>query len=155
MMETWFFYSFLVYMAAHLMFWRKARLGFSHLAMLAFLVLLVFLALGPLKSAEELTGFSGYFLFFSMLYWHWYVGVDRSVSIRILNELRAQPAGLSLEDIDKIYSAESMFEHRLQLMAKNGWLRENGARYSLTPKADRLARWTNLLRRVYNIRQAG
>ena len=94
--------------------------------------------------------------FLTMLYLHFYVGVDRSVSIRILGELLKSPSqGLCAEKLDEIYPLEYMFKHRIGLLEKMGWLQCQNGVYTCQPKAYKLAKITVLLTKIYGLKITG
>lgn len=91
-----------------------------------------------------------------MFYLHWYVGIDRSVSVRILGELVEAPQGhLNLNTLEEIYPRKHMFKHRIDLMVKTGWLIEQQGRYCCTAKGAFLARMAEILKNIYGLKQTG
>ncbi len=95
-------------------------------------------------------------LFIIMLYLHFYVGVDRSVSVRLLGELVKTKTGkLKLIDIEKLYSGEEMFKTRLDLLVEKGWLTEDNGQYRCNRKGRTIARVTFFLQRLYKLKKTG
>lgn len=91
-----------------------------------------------------------------MLYLHLYVGLDRSVSIRILGELYQAPRGsLALDQLKKSYSGADMVRRRVDLMCAENWLAEKDGRYYCGRKALWLARLAVLIQKFYGIEEAG
>lgn len=92
--------------------------------------------------------------FLLMLYLHFYVGVDRSVSLRILHELTSAP-GRSLEgdELDRVYPRRYMFEHRVALLVRKGWLREESGRYTAARWTAPVVGVTRVLRSLFGLRE--
>jgi hypothetical protein len=92
-------------------------------------------------------------LFLLMLYLHFFVGVDRSVSVRVLNELwRAPGRKLTRAELDSRYPNGEMFAHRIRLMIAKGWVAENAGRLTVSAKSRLLVQPTRLLRKVYRLK---
>jgi hypothetical protein len=90
--------------------------------------------------------------FFLMLYLHFFVGVDRSVSVRILNELtKGSDRTLSLDELESRYPRQHMFEHRIDLLVRKGWLLKEHGRYTTAPWILPLVGATRRLRRIFSI----
>lgn len=91
--------------------------------------------------------------FLLMLYLHFYVGVDRSVSLRILYELaRMSDGSLSADELELVYPRRYMFEHRVALLVHKGWLEERAGRYSTARWTTPLVNATRLLRGLFGLR---
>lgn len=97
------------------------------------------------------------FLLLAVLYMHLYVGVDRSVSLRILGEvLRSPNAALSREALLRAYAPGDMFRHRVELLVRKAWLRqEPDGRLTCAPTGRRAARLTMALHRLYGMPVSG
>ncbi len=96
------------------------------------------------------------YLMLIMLYLHWYVGIDRSVSVRVLGELANTASGqMTFKELEVIYPQEHMFKHRLDLMVTNGWLIEDKGQYQCAPKSQKLAQGALFLKNLYNLSQTG
>lgn len=91
-----------------------------------------------------------------LLYLHFYSGILRSVSVRILEALVNSKKGkLTLHELDSVYSKSGMVEKRLSALVRNGWLNESDGRYTCEPKGVRFARLASLLARVYGLEKTG
>ncbi len=91
-----------------------------------------------------------------MAYLHLYVGIDRSVSVRILGELYQAPGqALAWPELTRRYSPHEMFQPRLDLMVANHWLTRQDGWYACTPRVARLARLTRTLQRIYGLNNIG
>ena len=96
------------------------------------------------------------FMFLVMLYLHLYVGIDRSVSVRVLGELvKAKGGEMSLESLRKVYSGEEMIRHRLDLLVEKKWLVKDNGRYSCDTRGRMMAELELLMKRVYSIDISG
>lgn len=91
-----------------------------------------------------------------LLYFHLYMGVFRSLSVRVLEELAASPEGrLTPAKLDARYSRRGMFTSRLEVLEEHGWIARHGTAYVSTAKGSRAAALIVRLRRLYGIRGAG
>lgn len=78
-----------------------------------------------------------------------FYAIRRSVSIRVLIELKkAGPAGLSREDLDRVYSMEEMVSGRLKTMVQAGWLREEEGVFTATKNGRRLSSLLSFINRT-------
>jgi hypothetical protein len=85
-----------------------------------------------------------------MFYLHFYVGVDRSVSIRILGELYQQEnQSLSFDELNQCYPQDRMILDRVDLMVDKEWLSLEGGHYACTKKAETLAKSQIALKKLY------
>ena len=92
------------------------------------------------------------YMFVMMLYLQFYMGIDRSVSIRILGEiLKTDNKRLDVKELDRFYSQVSMIQSRLDLLVNKGFLREKDGKYVCTRKGAFLAWFAILTRKVYSL----
>ena len=149
--------ALLLFLCVHVLLWRAVRLkgkGFFMLVILAVisfsvacLFCLVFLRL-PVRSHVVMS--ISFYLLLMMLYLHFYTGILRSVSIRILEELQRSPSRrLSLSQLDVVYSKQGMIEDRVVLLVKTGWLTEKDIRLTCTPSGSRMARLGIAVAKIY------
>ena len=97
-----------------------------------------------------------FFMFLLMVYLHLYVGIERSVSIRILGELvQADDNRLTMENLHKIYPYDYMIRHRIDLMHKTNWLIENNGKFTCAPKGEWFSRIAILLKKFYEMELTG
>ena len=81
------------------------------------------------------------FAFYGECFFH----VERSVTLRLLVEiLHAGPQGAGLEVLRSQYPVGQMVAQRLEVLRKNGFLREENGRWQLQRKAKLLARFAVL-----------
>lgn len=90
-----------------------------------------------------------------LAYVHWYVAMFRSLSVRILEEMRAAGGALTLDELDARYPLRWMFTSRLEGLEASGWIMRREGAYVCTAKGRRVARIIQRLRKLYGIRQAG
>jgi len=96
------------------------------------------------------------FMLLLMGYLHLYVGIERSVSVRILGELvLVEKNQLTLENLHEIYPHNYMIRHRVDLMVETNWLNKNGGQYIATPKGERLSRVAIFLKKCYAMEVTG
>ncbi len=152
-----------LFLVLHVVFWqfipqpRKGTLALSATALLAYLVNGVADWLWAGFSPATLLWASGpVYAFLIMLYFHFYFGVDRSVSVRILGELVRAPGGrLTPEELDAVYPRRQMLERRLGVMVEKGHIVREGDGYRCAPKGIRLVRLALLGKRLYNLDATG
>ena len=73
-----------------------------------------------------------FYLMFVMVYLHIFVGILKSVSIRILNELLLKDSKkLSLKDLKNEYSHQDLFNARIDSLVKNNWIKLDKGYYDL------------------------
>ncbi len=149
--------SFLV---LHLALWQllprphKGTLALSLTALAAYVLLG-----GAAALWLEGTTFSGLiwssgpvYAFLVMLYFHFYFGMDRSVSVRILGELAQAATGrLTMSQLDGVYSKRGMIRLRLDVLVAKGHLELVNGCYQCTPKGRRLVRFALAGKKVYNL----
>jgi len=137
--------------------WAASLAGILTLGILSYLTCLVTIhVLWYPALFEHLWSSAPVFAFLIMLYLHFYVGIDRSVSIRILGELVQSGDGrLALEELDAVYSGEEMLRHRVELLVQRRWLIREDGLCRCSAKARRLVRMSRCLQRLYGIDISG
>ncbi|HOV74229.1 MAG TPA: hypothetical protein PK967_09695 [Candidatus Hydrogenedentes bacterium] len=96
------------------------------------------------------------FLFLAVLYFHFYFGVDRSVSVRTLGALARSPKHcLTLAELENVYPKEEMIHRRLGIMVEYGWIVETDGRFDCSGKGRLLARIARIGRRIYGLDATG
>ena len=96
------------------------------------------------------------FAFLVVLYFHFYFGVDRSLSILILQKLAESDTGfVTLEQLDTVCPKQDMVSGRVAILLKSGYLEPSDAAYSCTPRGRILVRLALLGKRLYNLSATG
>jgi hypothetical protein len=96
------------------------------------------------------------FMLLLMGYLHLYVGIERSVSVRILGELvLVEKNQLTLKKLHEIYPHDYMIRHRVDLMIETNWLVENDGKYSCGAKGESLSRVAIFLKKCYGMELTG
>jgi hypothetical protein len=96
------------------------------------------------------------YAFLVMLYFHFYFGLDRSVSVRILGELVQAPDGrLSLAELDRVYPKRAMVTSRMDVLVAKGHVEVERGRYRCTPKGLRYVWFARIGKRLYNLDASG
>ena len=91
-----------------------------------------------------------------VFYLHLYVGVLKSVSLRIIGDLSLKEGREdAITAILKDFSLEHMVQTRLDLMVVNGWLRNQASSYECLPKAKRVALFNGVLKKIYSLKVTG
>ena len=158
-----FIASGVLFLSTHLVMWqwltpeRKGVLLIVKIAMISYGLIVmggfVFFNLTP----QMHIWISGpLFMLFLMGYLHLYVGIERSVSVRILGELvLAKENRLTLENLHQIYPYDYMIRHRVDLMVETNWLIGRDEKYICAPKGESLSRVAIFLRKCYGMQLTG
>ncbi|MCG8457268.1 MAG: hypothetical protein MI919_13415, partial [Holophagales bacterium] len=90
------------------------------------------------------------YLLLAMLYLHFYSGLARSLSVRILGELAsADEPRLELAELTRRYPLDGILDRRLDALEATGWIESRGAGYRNLERGRRWARWLRVLTRLY------
>jgi len=154
------FFSFLV---VHIAAWqvlapeRKSVALLSTLALAAYPASIVFCEfVFDLAVWQHLWTSLPCFAFLVVVYFHFYFGVDRSLSIRILQELVESDTGfVTLEQLDAVYPKQDMVSRRVAVLLDKGYLEPRDAAYACTPRGRVLVRLALLGKRLYNLSATG
>lgn len=155
--------GFGVFLALHLLAWQflpRPRKGTFTLT-LAASAALIFVGgaacgWGGLPLSPTLWISGPIYAFLVMTYFHFYFGLDRSVSVRILGELVQAPGGrLSLEELDRIYPKRAMVTSRMDVLVAKGHVVIEQGWYRCTAKGLRYVRFALYGRRLYNLDASG
>ena len=155
--------ALVVFFAVHLIVWQFESIKSRGFILIAELSCLVYAAVVSglhfifgVFVVEHIWVSAPFYFFFIMLYLHFYVGIDKSVSIRILGELVETENGeLCLEDLQEVYPQEGMVKPRMDLMVEKKWLIEKEGSYYCDTKGEMLARIALLLKKIYSIPVTG
>lgn len=91
-----------------------------------------------------------------MLYSHLYVGVLKSVSIRIIEELyESNGFTMNIGQIDKIYPTRGMILTRLSLLEEKNWISKEGEKYKCQKKAILTVKINLFLHKIYRLNNTG
>ena len=91
-----------------------------------------------------------------MFYCHLYVGILKSVSIRILEELsESSDQTMSLSEIENLYPTKEMISTRVSLLEEKGWLKEEGINYSCQNKAIFTVKINLFLQKIFRLTNTG
>jgi hypothetical protein len=162
-MEIWMVMGaqFLLFFALHFVIWRfgkTAMQGVKRLLAIALLtevaVLIFFQPIIPWSEHIFVSGPS--FSLIVMLYLHFYVGMDRSVSIRILIELQESLAkSLTKEQLAVIYDPHTMVKHRIDLLFANRYFLAMRGPVTLSSKALLLAKVSYWAQKQLRLKHSG
>jgi hypothetical protein len=154
---------FLAFWVAHLSIWQIKNLPGKGVLLIMGLALFTLL-LGTLASLfsiipvpkTALPVMLTFFLLLVTLYLHLYVGILKSVSIRILEQLHySKGYTLTLDSLEEDYSYREMIGDRLRLLEKMNWVCSNANQYSCLPMGRCLAAFALLAKRLYGLKQTG
>ena len=154
--------SFAFFMLLHVIIWRMID-GYRGitLIMLTSLVAIIFTyyVLADYILGQPLPGIlmtAPLFYCLIMLYSHFYVGVLKSVSIRIIEELySAENFSMNRGQIDEIYSSEEMIISRLMLLENMEWIMKENGKYKCLNKAIFTVRINIFLHKIYRLNNTG
>lgn len=156
--------AFFIFLGTHGILWQASfvkRKGVILLANIAFVsYCVIFLIETPfefkeLTLPEHIWLSLPLYLFLVMLYFHFYVGIDRSVSIRILGELAQSKKGMNTNEIRSRYSPTSMLKPRCDGLVASGWLNEQHGVYRCTKKGALLAKAARIVQQWYHLEKTG
>ena len=155
--------SFSFFMCLHILIWQNKRIQYrgvylmlkvTIVSYLMVVMLGVYLCSLPMQDHVWVSGPLHFCLF--MLYTHLYVGIDKSVSVRIMGELVTRPKKrLTYKELDNLYSPRNMVQARLNLLVEKGWLKENNGKYECLSKAKKLAKLNLFTKNMFLLEQTG
>ncbi len=146
--------------SAQLLLWRfttaKSLVVLLAVAGISFVVTMSIASVRSGLSPSDVLGFSlPLFALLLLGYLHLYIGLYRSLSVRILGELWEAGGVLTDEALERRYPLAWMFTSRLDLLERKGWLEVREGKYRCRPKARVAAAIYSFLRKLYGVRQAG
>lgn len=152
-----------LFFLTHLILWQFQSIMYRGVNLMAKVAAFVYavVALGGKYGADiELMGHIfvslPLYLLFIMLYMHFYVGIDKSVSIRLLGELlRNENQSMTLVDIESLYPPGEMVIKRLDLLAEKGFLAVKDGKYECTEKGKIFSRSVKAVQRLYSLAITG
>lgn len=155
--------GFILFLLLHVLLWQllpqKAK-GLAALTILAAISFMAFLASAvkfiPRGFFEILLTSGPVYAFLCVCYYHFYFGVVRSLSVRILGELAATKKGtMTPNQLENVYPKRDMVAQRLEVMVRKGYLVTVDDRYICTEKGRKLVRLALLGKRIYNLDATG
>ena len=155
--------SFVIFILIHILVWQFEVIKFRgvlliwKIATLCFFFIILFIYFFYNISIENHVWTSSpLYLCLIMLYTHLYVGIDKSISIRIMGELASSNKKVLIwEDIEKIYSPYTMVKTRLDLLVEKEWLEMRDDKYHYLPKAEKLVRINLYLQKLFLLEKTG
>ncbi len=97
-----------------------------------------------------------YFLLYAVLYLHLFIGLSKSVSLRIIDEINySSLKQLSLFELNKLYSEDDFFYKRVDLMIENNWLINNKNHLVCSSKGTLLVKLNIFFLDLYKIKNSG
>jgi len=152
--------SFIVFLLLHLIIWRNRDsyrgvnliLIISVIAYSITIFLISFYSQSVIKIWMTLPTY--YCLI--ILYAHLYIGLLKSVSIRIIEELYSSSKfKMTKNEIDNIYPVREMVLSRLSLLEENNWIKEENGSYKCLKKAIIIAKVNLFLHKIYRLKNTG
>jgi len=91
-----------------------------------------------------------------MIYLHFFIGLLKSVSIRILNEfINNNAKTISVNDLKNTYSNKDMIDIRIKSLIKNKWIFTKNSNFNCTNKAIFLVKINLLFLMIFKIKDSG
>jgi len=151
------------FFTAHITIWHYELIKARNVALIIKISLFVYvfvICLGvfflKIKPAGHIWVSCPLYMVFIMVYLHFYLGVDRSVSIRILGELyKAKDRRMDFGNLQLKYPKEYMIKHRIELLVKNNYLIRGDETYSCTTKGRSIAKFNLFLKKLYLLEITG
>ena len=155
--------SFLIFLFFHVLLWQNKRIKYRGVYLIWKLAIINFVLISLLGfyffyySINEYVWVSGPFYFcLIMVYTHLYVGIDKSVSIRLMGELVTSSNNtLKWEELDNLYSPIEMVKPRLDLLVDKNWLVIRNGKYLCLPKIETLVKINILFQKLYRLDKTG
>ena len=154
--------SFLCFLILHVLLWQNESIKYRGLILMWIVgdLSYVLIALGMSMCGFSMQGHFwvsvALYLCLLMFYTHLYVGIDKSVSVRILGELSKSPnKTLNWEELEELYSCREMVHSRLAVLLKKGWLQEENGKYRCLAKATKVVKINLFLKKVFLLKKTG
>ncbi len=157
------FTAFFIFFTTHLIVWQFKSIKGKGVVLITIISAFSYLSVAAFYSLYLKYGLKEHVwvscplvMFFVMLYLHFYVGMDRSVSIRILGELvKSRDRKLSLNELEALYPEEQMFKSRLDLLVDKNWLGKKYGEYYCTRKGKYISLLAIYLKKIYSLETTG
>ena len=156
-------FVFLLFMLFHVFVWRLLNNNSPRLVILSFVFLISYLISIiiykyifkiDLSVHFWLSGPTSFCLF--IFYVHFYVGMLKSVSFRIMSEIISRKNNeISLNELQKIYSFEGMVEPRLNLLVTKDWLKIKNKKYFCTKFSKNVVYINLFLHKLFRLKITG
>ncbi len=155
------FISFSIFLLLHIFLWKIIE-GYKGVILILFVSLIsyiftfiVFSRVIPIQITDNWVLVPVYCCLI-MLYCHLYVGILKSVSIRIMEELsESSDQTMNLSDIEALYPTEEMISTRVSLLKEKGWLKEQELNYSCRKKAVITVKINLFLQKIFRLNNTG
>ena len=97
-----------------------------------------------------------YYLLYIVLYLHLFIGLLKSVSLRVMDEINKSSSGrLSLLELNELYTEKDFFYKRLELMQSNNWLESYQNKIRCSNKGIFLVKINIFFLNLYKIKNSG
>lgn len=156
------FLSFSIFLVLHLIIWRIKE-GYRGILLILLTSTVAYLLVCTLYSSwfkvsimSHLWTTAPLYFCLIMIYSHFYVGLLKSVSIRIIEEIRKSPNdSMTIKEIKNIYAVNEMVKTRLRLLEEKGWLSKSGEDYFCLKKALTTVKINLYLHKVFRLDNTG
>jgi len=156
------FFSFIIFLFFHIIIWRILK-GYRGIILIIAISIISYsfthyflVTQIILTSRPEFWMSAPLFYCLIMLYSHFYVGMLKSVSIRIIEELfESEGFAMDLDEINEIYPAREMILSRLSLLEEKNWISKEGIEYKCLKKATFTVKINLFLHKIYRLNNTG
>ena len=155
--------SFLIFLLVHVLVWQNERIKYRGVYLMwkiaatsYILTSLVAFLIYSVSIKEHIWVSCPLYFCLIMIYTHLYVGIDKSVSIRIMGELATSSKNaLKWSDLDNLYSPRKMVKPRLDLLVGKSWLQIRNGKYLCLPKAEMLIKINLFIQKLFRLEKTG
>ena len=118
--------------------------------------ILVYILLFGLIIDKNILSFLIFHITLVMLYFHLFIGILKSVSVRVLIEiLNSKKNSLSFKKLNSIYSYNDLVNQRITLLLKKKWVINNNNVLKCSKKGKLLVKINLFLLKIYRIKNSG
>mgnify|MGYP001196457532 FL=1 len=159
-MTIFFIFQFLIFVFVHIVLNKFKFYGTLNPIFIFILSILIFFILSLLFNLFKIE--KNYFLYLIlhitivMFYFHLFIGILKSVSVRILIEIiKSKKNYLTMLELNSIYSYSDLVENRIKLLLRKKWIIDNNNILSCTNKGRLLVKINLFFLKLYKIKNSG
>lgn len=99
---------------------------------------------------------AAFYLLWMVGYIHWYAGMDRSLSVRILGELSGtKQNSMTHRELAEVYPTREMVHHRIRLLEEKKWIESRENAYHCLDTGKKMAKVTMFFHKVFKLKVTG
>ena len=96
-----------------------------------------------------------YYNLYIVIYLHLFIGISKSVSLRVMDEINLSKTVLNIDDLNKSYSSDDFFNKRITLLIENKWLNYENNHVKCSRKGTILVKINLFFLKLYKIANSG